>query len=76
MRCGFLRFLIVLAVSVPGWGQDTKPQNDSKNGGDFSSNLQPATKVPTGVIMVKGAWSSASDAVTPVPESGIVTGGI
>jgi hypothetical protein len=27
-------------------------------------------KVPTGVILVKGAWSSASDSVTPVPEGG------
>ncbi len=31
------------------------------------------TKVPTGVILVKGAWSSASDSSTPVPEGGSVT---
>jgi len=30
-------------------------------------------KVPPGVILVKGAWSSASDQTTPVPESGQVT---
>jgi hypothetical protein len=29
--------------------------------------------VPTGVILVKGAWSSASDSVTPVPEDGNVS---
>jgi hypothetical protein len=29
-------------------------------------------KVPTGVILVKGAWSSASDSVTPVPEAATV----
>jgi hypothetical protein len=76
MRCRFLRFLVALVVSLPGWGQDTKPQAKPKSGGDFSDNLQPATKVPTGVILVKGAWSSASDSVTPVPEGGNVTDGI
>jgi hypothetical protein len=30
-------------------------------------------KVPTGVILVKEAWASASDATTPVPEGGEVT---
>ena len=43
-----------------------------RNGGDFSDVVQPATKVPTGVILVKGAWSSASDSVTPLPEGGSV----
>jgi hypothetical protein len=30
-------------------------------------------KVPAGVILVKGAWSSASDSITPLPEGGIVS---
>lgn len=30
-------------------------------------------KVPSGVILVKGAWASASDTTTPVPEGGEVT---
>ena len=47
-----------------------------KNGGDFSNNTQPLTKVPAGVILVKGAWSSASDSVTPVPEGGNVTNNV
>jgi len=34
---------------------------------------QSLTKVPTDVILVKGAWSSASDNVTPLPEGGKVT---
>jgi hypothetical protein len=38
-----------------------------------SSDGHPPGKVPAGVIIVKGAWSSASDAVTPVPENGTVT---
>jgi hypothetical protein len=32
----------------------------------------PPEKLPTGVLLVKGAWSSASDSVTPVPEGGQV----
>jgi len=42
-----------------------------QNGGDFSHNPQPG-KVPAGVILVKGAWASASDSVTPLPEGGRV----
>jgi hypothetical protein len=75
---GLLRSVIVLAVSLSltAWGQNARPQNPPKNGGDFSDNLQPVAKVPTGVILVKGAWSSASDSVTPVPEGGNVTNNI
>jgi hypothetical protein len=58
------------------WGQAAKPQSIPQNGGDFSDNLQPVTKVPTGVILVKGAWSSASDSVTPLPEGGSVTNNV
>ncbi len=70
----FSRSLLVLALysSSLSWCQSAKPQNAAKNGGDFSDNVQPLTKVPTGVILVKGAWSSASDSVTPLPEGGIV----
>jgi hypothetical protein len=45
------------------------------NGGDFSQN-PGAKKVPTGVLLVKGAWSSASDAVTPLPEGGTATNNV
>jgi len=45
------------------------------NGGDISqgSQGQPLIKVPANVILVKGAWSSASDTVTPLPEGGKVS---
>jgi hypothetical protein len=43
-----------------------------QSGGDFSSNPE-AKKLPTETILVKGAWSSASDSLTPVPESGGLT---
>jgi hypothetical protein len=67
------RLLIVLALfaSLFVWGQ-----NAPKNGGDFSNDTRPLTKVPAGVILVKGAWSSASDSVTPVPEGGSVSNNI
>jgi hypothetical protein len=72
-----LRFFLAFAVSVSlVLAQSAKPQNAPKNGGDFSNSTQPITKVPTGVILVKGAWSSASDSVTPVPEGGGVANNI
>ena len=42
----------------------------------FPTTRSPLTKVPAGVILVKGAWSSASDSVTPVPEDGNVTNNV
>ncbi|MGB7603609.1 MAG: hypothetical protein WBM24_25140 [Candidatus Sulfotelmatobacter sp.] len=72
MRSRFFGRLLVLALLLCPWSQEAKAQNTPKNGGDFSDNLQPLTKVPAGVILVKGAWSSASDSRTPVPEGGTV----
>jgi len=75
MRRRLFHSLVILAISASSlaWGQNSKPQTTPKNGGDFSDNVQPGNKVPAGVILVKGAWSSASDSVTPVPEGGLVT---
>jgi hypothetical protein len=47
------------------WGQITDARVSSG-----SDSPQAATGVPRGVILVKGAWSSASDSVTPLPEDG------
>jgi hypothetical protein len=41
-------------------------------GGAAQTPPNPPGKVPEGVILVKGAWSSASDSVTPLPEGGTV----
>jgi hypothetical protein len=78
MHPRFLFFFAALSwsVSLLALGQKTGPQNVPKNGGDFSNNSQPQTKVPEGVILVKGAWSRASDSVTPVPEGGSVTNNV
>jgi hypothetical protein len=44
----------------------------AQSGGDFSDNAQ-AKKLPTDTILVKGAWASATDSKTPIPEGGEVT---
>jgi hypothetical protein len=72
MRFPILFSLLVAVLCLPSRSQDAKPQNPPQNGGDFSDVVQPATKVPQGVILVKGAWSGASDSVTPLPEGGSV----
>ena len=41
--------------------------------GSWGAAPTPPAKVPAGVILVKGAWSSASDSTTPVPEGGKVS---
>jgi hypothetical protein len=46
------------------------------NGADGPENLKAMKRVPSGVILVKGAWASASDSVTPVPEGGSVAGNV
>lgn len=65
LLCG----LLGLSLTLPAETQET-----ARNGGDFSSNSQPGT-VPSGALIVKGAWFSASDSVTPVPEGGVVANG-
>src|SRR5882762_6442879 len=68
MHPKFSRSLVLLGLSISllarAWAF---PQS----GGDFSNNPQP-NALPSDVILVKGAWSSASDSVTPVPEGGRV----
>ena len=53
-------------VSAQGLSQPTAARTGASSGGVVA-------RVPSGVILVKGAWSSASDSVTPVPEGGTVT---
>src|SRR6476469_4961641 len=50
----------------------------SVNGGDFSivTNPGPEGTVPKDTIIVKGAWSSASDSTTPLPESAALTNNV
>ncbi len=70
--------LLVLALSVlpAAWSQNAGAPSASKNDDNSPNNSQLRKKVPEGVILVKGAWSSASDSITPLPEGGSVTNGI
>lgn len=73
MRWGLFFFLlaVMIVASIPAASQ--APQS----GGDFSSSnapVPPEAVIPRGAILVKGAWASASDSVTPVPEGGEVNG--
>ncbi len=68
MHIGFSRSLVLLAL----FGlMLTRAQGAPQSGGDYSNNPQ-AKKLPTEVILVKGAWTSASDSVTSLPEGGRV----
>ena len=72
MKSGFLSLLIA-AESIFVFCAERSMAQNVKNGGDFSTFSQSVpsdAKVPAGVILVKGAWASASDSITPVPEEG------
>ena len=62
----------VLFVSSPGWGQAT----DIGASPGSEQSAVAAGGVPRGVILVKGAWWSASDSVTPLPETGRIADNI
>ncbi len=68
--------LVLLFLSVPALSQSSAPQRAPVNGGDFSNATSPIVKVPKDTIIVKGAWSSASDSITPVPEGGKFSSGV
>jgi len=72
-RFSYCLLILALSLTLPDWSQGVGQQSAPRSGGDFSDSKPPLTKVPPGVILIKGAWSSASDSVTPVPEGGTVT---
>src|SRR5689334_6832330 len=57
--------------------QNAQPVS-SRNGGDFSTvnHPKPEQIVPRETIIVKGAWSSASDSTTPLPEGGVLANNV
>ena len=71
MRFGY-SVVLACGLSLSASAQDTGQQETPRSGGDFSNSTLPLVKVPEGVILVKGAWASASDSVTPVPEGASV----
>jgi hypothetical protein len=42
----------------------------------WARGAQPRTTVPPGVILVKGAWSSASGVAAPLPEGGSIANNV
>lgn len=72
MHSAFSRFPVLLGLSLSFL---IRAQGAPQSGGDFSRNGE-AKKLPTGVILVKGAWPSASDSVTALPEGGRVTNNV
>ncbi len=54
------------------FAQDNGAEKSPALGGDVTINNPLATKLPTDVILVKGAVSSSSDPGTPVPEAGMI----
>jgi len=73
-QLSFLLLVSTLSLTLPAAGQNTagksSPQNTAPN------HPLAMTRVPSEAILVKGAWSSASDSVTPIPEAGNVTGDV
>jgi len=62
-------FVILIGLSPSLFAQSQAPNSPSV----MSHAQSPAPqKVPSGVILVKGAWSSSSDSTTALPEGGSV----
>ena len=77
MYSAFRHSLVFVAFSVASLActPPARSQDAPQSGGDFSQNSR-AKKLPAGVILVKGAWSSASDSATPLPEGGSIANNI
>ncbi len=71
MQKMFLRSVALLGLWGLSTSVATRAQETPQSDVGFSSS-PVGKKLPTDVILVKGAWSSASDSVTPLPEGGKV----
>jgi hypothetical protein len=69
-------FLVVFSGSLVARGQTPNINTGSEQGMGSSQNRRSPAKVPTDTILVKGAWSSAGDSVTPVPEGTTIAQGV
>jgi hypothetical protein len=68
MQSASWRFLALLGLSL-GLLRPISAQAAPQRRSELPQT-PPARPLPTGVILVKGAWASASDSATPVPEGG------
>jgi len=64
--------MLVLCASVRLVAQDSAPQSTSTQSGDFAIENPLAKKLPTDVILVKGAAPGSNDPSIPVPEAGSI----
>src|SRR5260370_37654817 len=71
MQTMFLRSVALLGLWGLSTSVATRAQETPQSDVGFSSS-PVGKKLPTDVVLVKGAWSSASDSVTPLPEGGKV----
>ncbi len=77
MNFRILGFVVWVLLSASLMAEMQAPNSDSgRNNVDSSRSQQSPTKVPREAILVKGAWSSASDSMTPVPEAATVAQGV
>lgn len=59
---------ILVSSSLPAQAQDGGQEPPPPH-----AAVAEVDRVPSGVILVKGAWASASDSSTPLPEGGTIT---
>ncbi len=71
-----LFFLVVSSPTLMAGRQAADSVSGSRQSANSSQNQRSLNKVQKDAILVKGAWSSASDSVTPVPEAGTVSEGV
>lgn len=64
-----------LSLALLGGPALGRSQARLQDGNELSQNVQNK-EVPKGVILVKGAWSGASDSTTPLPEQGSIANDI
>jgi hypothetical protein len=67
--CRYLTLLLAFSTWMPPTVQASPPSDD-----DAAREAHPEG-LPSGAILVKGAWSGASDSMTPLPEDGRVVDG-
>lgn len=77
MQSSYLRLPAALTflACLAAWGQST-PSRAASQHGDGSASKDSGKSVPRDTIIMKGAWSSASDVTTPAPEAGGVTNNV
>ncbi|HET9182430.1 MAG TPA: energy transducer TonB [Candidatus Angelobacter sp.] len=78
MRARFTAILIIAMIAgcTPLLAQVSVPHAPAASGGDFAVPNPAAKKIPTDVILVKGAVPSSSDPAVPVPEGGAISEGV